>query len=667
MAIKINEKINILSDNETKVDFLSNEAIATTIVNLLLDHPDRPVTIGVHGDWGAGKSSILEMIEAGLEDHKETLCLKFNGWRFQGFEDAKIALLEGIVTALIEKRPALTKATDKVKSIIRRIDWFKVAKNLGGLALTVTTGIPPVLQIQTALATLDAMVRDPNKRPSQDQVDAALDNAYSLLKPDTSKNVPEEINEFRKAFDDLLEEAHIDRLIVLIDDLDRCLPETAIETLEAIRLFVFTKRTAFVVAADEAMIEYAVRKHFPDLPSSTGPQTYARNYLEKLIQIPFRIPPLGVTETKIYVTLLLIGADLEENDPDFGKLIAAARERLKRPWSGETIDASLVRETMGDKKVQANQALILGDQIGPILANGTKGNLRQIKRFLNALTLRKRTADARGFGDVISIPILAKLMLAEQFMPRLFEQLAQKAVSSPEGICEELNQLEVAATNNKEPRPEPARPSDTRTGRAGRKTAPTDDGGREQGSALLKEWLDNQQFLEWAAIKPSLTGVDLRPYLFVTKDRKNFFGTATALGLLATIVELLLSPKIAIQGREEDIKRLSPEEAASAFEQVRSQIISNDEFETEPAGIAGLSVLVKSHPALQGNLLEFLETLPAERLGFWVVSGWSDAIKDPEMVERFQRLVQQWAAVPNLKAVATSTLKILSTRSSKGR
>ena len=58
----------ILTDNETKVDLLNNEAIATTIIGLLREKPDRPVTIGVHGDWGAGKSSILEMIESGLAD-----------------------------------------------------------------------------------------------------------------------------------------------------------------------------------------------------------------------------------------------------------------------------------------------------------------------------------------------------------------------------------------------------------------------------------------------------------------------------------------------------------------------------------------------------------------------------------------------------------------------
>jgi hypothetical protein len=65
------------------------------------------------------------MIESGLDGKDDVLCLKFNGWRFQGFKDAKIALIEGIVTALIEKRPALTKAVGAVKNVFRRIDWLK--------------------------------------------------------------------------------------------------------------------------------------------------------------------------------------------------------------------------------------------------------------------------------------------------------------------------------------------------------------------------------------------------------------------------------------------------------------------------------------------------------------------------------------------------------------
>jgi predicted KAP-like P-loop ATPase len=112
----------ILTENETRVDLLNNEAIASSIIGVLSEQPSRPITIGVHGDRGAGKSSILEMIEQAETDKADVLCLKFNGWRCQGFEDAKIALIEGIVEGLIERRPLLTKATAVVKDIYRRID-----------------------------------------------------------------------------------------------------------------------------------------------------------------------------------------------------------------------------------------------------------------------------------------------------------------------------------------------------------------------------------------------------------------------------------------------------------------------------------------------------------------------------------------------------------------
>src|SRR5579862_1133879 len=339
----------ILSDNETKVDLLNNEAIAKTIVKLLRERAERPVTIGVHGDWGAGKSSVLEMIEAELAKDETVLCLKFNGWRFQGFEDAKIALIEGIVTGLLEKRPKLTKAAAAVKDIYHRIDWLKVAKKAGGLALTAFTGIPTPDTIQTVIGTLNSLVSNAATLATAENLSDAVETAKGLLKDGETKNVPEEIEGFRKAFDALLKDAGIKQLVVLIDDLDRCLPDTAIETLEAVRLFVFTARTAFVVAADEAMIEYSVRKHFPDLPDTTGPQTYARNYLEKLIQVPFRIPALGETETRIYVTLLFVGAELGEDDPEFAKLITAARERLKRPWKGAVLDAATVKTALGTK------------------------------------------------------------------------------------------------------------------------------------------------------------------------------------------------------------------------------------------------------------------------------------------------------------------------------
>lgn len=626
----------ILTDNETKVDLLNNEAIATTIIGLLREKPDRPVTIGVHGDWGAGKSSVLEMIEAGFAGNKDALCLKFNGWRFQGFEDAKIALIEGIVTGLVEKRPALSKAAGAAKDIFKRIDWLKVAKNAGGLALTAFTGIPTPDQVGAIVGSLEGMLSNPGQLATKENLSSAIEGVKAVLKPSESKNVPEEVEAFRKAFDNLLKEAGVDQLVVLIDDLDRCLPDTAIETLEAIRLFVFTARTAFVVAADEAMIEYAVRKHFPDLPDTTGPRDYARNYLEKLIQIPFRIPALGETETRIYVTLLLTGAELGEEDSGYGELIKAARTRLKRPWESAPLDAAAVSAALGQNANKAHNALILSDQIGPILASGAKGNPRQIKRFLNTLLLRQRMAEARGFGEEIKLPVLAKLMLAERFLPSLFDQIATVAVTDSKGCCADLVMLEKVDT------PESSR-SPAKTKQADATEAKSSAVKAKSESALLAEWKSSEAILAWARVLPPVADIDLRPYLFATKDKKDYFGPASVLGHLAAVAEKLLGPKISVQALESELKQLAQPEAAKLFEAVRAKIVSGDSFDTQPAGVDGMVVLVRAQPSLQGSLVDFLQALPTGRCGPWVVSGWQGALKDTDAQARMVQLVVGWA------------------------
>ncbi|MGE5771656.1 MAG: Qat anti-phage system ATPase QatA [Hyphomicrobiales bacterium] len=642
----------ILTDNETKVDLLNNEAIAASIIGLLRAKPDHPMTIGVHGDWGAGKSSVLEMIEAGFADEDDVLCLKFNGWRFQGFEDAKIALIEGIVTGLVEKRPALNKAAAAVKDVFRRIDWLKVAKRAGGLAMTAFTGIPTPEQIGAIVGSLEAVVADPAKLATKENISTVIDEVKAVLKPSEAKNVPEEVEAFRKAFDRLLKDAGVKQLVVLIDDLDRCLPDTAIETLEAIRLFVFTARTAFVVAADEAMIEYAVRKHFPDLPESTGPRDYARNYLEKLIQVPFRIPALGETETRIYVTLLLAGAEIGEEDADYAKLIAVAREKLKRPWTSGGLDAATVKTALGKQAEKANNALALSDQIGPILASGTRGNPRQIKRFLNTLLLRERTANARGFGDDIKLPVLAKLMLAERFIPRLFEQIAFVAAVHPQGLCEDLGTLEqgLAAADGNE----------SQAGAGKRQTAA--ESAPALDNAVLTEWKLSDTVCNWARLSPKLTGIDLRPYLFVTKDKKDYFGPVSVLGHLAGVVEKLFGGRMTVQSHEAELKQLVQPEAEKVFEAVRTKIMSTGTFDTKPAGVDGLVILVKAQPGLQSRLMDFLEALPSSKCGPWAVSGWQGVIKDTDCSSRLTKLLGDWSKVTNnaaLKASAEAALKDL--------
>lgn len=149
----------ILSDNETKVDLLNNEAIAKTIVSLIEESKDQPISIGIHGDWGAGKSSILEMVEskvelASSESRKKYSCIRFNDWKHQGFEDSKVALMSSIISELQRKEKLGVKASGILEKLWKNINWMSVAKTAGKTALGIATGTAPLTLLSSALDVL---------------------------------------------------------------------------------------------------------------------------------------------------------------------------------------------------------------------------------------------------------------------------------------------------------------------------------------------------------------------------------------------------------------------------------------------------------------------------------------------------------------------------------
>jgi len=435
-----------LNDQETTTDLLYYEAIANTIVSLIRKTSNASITIGVHGDWGAGKSSVLKMLESLFTADDRVICLWFNGWTFEGFEDAKTVVIETIVEELRRARPTSTKVADAAKKVLKRVDWLKLARRAGGFAFTVATGIPTFDQVNGLYDFFTSLVAKSKEHISIEDLKAIAAKTGEFIKnaPQESDNLPEHIHAFRQDFKELLEAADIDQLVVIVDDLDRCLPKTAISTLEAIRLFLFVDHTAFVIGADEMMIEYAVREHFPDLPPSSGPVSYARNYLEKLIQVPFRIPALGAAETRVYVTLLIAESVLGSTDARFVRLLRAAREDMKQPWKSRGLDRLTVETAMqGEVPQEIKLALTMSAHVTSILSEGTRGNPRQIKRFLNSLMLRQAIANARGFGAEIKRPVLAKIMLAERFKPEFYEQIARLAASHPEGKPDAVHAFEA--------------------------------------------------------------------------------------------------------------------------------------------------------------------------------------------------------------------------------
>lgn len=614
----------ILTDNETRVDMLNNRAIANTIVKLINESANHPISIGVHGDWGAGKSSILAMIEEQFPSRKEdeSVCIRFNGWKHQGFEDAKLALMSAMLSEITRHREMTEEAQSVAKKLWKNINWISVAKTVGSVACSVASGVPPINLLTGLLDRLKSDVKDSEKvLGAIDSVGNYLDEAKVFEDISLSK----EFHEFQESFEELLEETNIKKLIILIDDLDRCLPTVTIETLEAVRLFLFLKSTAFVIAADEAMIEYAVGSYFPDYPAednqSNGYQ-YSKRYLEKLIQVPFRIPVLGKVESEMYTAMLMIGSALNDSDPNFNKVLEIALDRMKKPWENNGFTLGDIQTALGDKYVQASEAFSVANQIADILSKNTQGNPRKIKRFINMLLLRREIAEARGFGASIRLPIMAKMMLAEQFHAGEYKTIA--TLLDEEGKCQQLAEFEQKlASSEMKAEHKPQEAAVAMAVERGVSVTPP-EGKRD---TYVIDWESKPDFCSWALSEPQLGNEDLRPYFFACKGAEDYFFAQTQNENIRQLISKLMGSAMAVASAVQDIKDLSSRDAKYVFDILARKIQQAGSLAEKPRGIDGVIALVEHHDALEQDLIQLIQILDVSKVGAWICTGWDKCIR----------------------------------------
>lgn len=93
-------------DSETAVDYLNFDYIINTVIKIVLDDELSPSSIGLYGDWGSGKSSLMRMVDERLKNMNDDfiLTVRFNGWLFEGYEDAKTALCGTILEKIHDER-----------------------------------------------------------------------------------------------------------------------------------------------------------------------------------------------------------------------------------------------------------------------------------------------------------------------------------------------------------------------------------------------------------------------------------------------------------------------------------------------------------------------------------------------------------------------------------
>jgi predicted KAP-like P-loop ATPase len=479
-------------DNETTVDYVNFRLVAKACAELIRDTGGEPISIGISGGWGVGKSSLVRMVASELEvgektaaaDKSKYVVVTFNPWLYQGFEDARTALLQTVGDAVLEAAAQNAGLVDKAKALVKRINFLRLAQLGGEVAATLITGVPVGLIGKVVEAGADALKSESVKDGIAVAKDAS-EATKGLLNEAKPVSLPKEIQSFREALEELLEEMGI-TLVVFVDDLDRCLPKTAISTLEAIRLLLFLRRSAFVIAADDVFIRGAVRVHF----AGTGlDDDVATNYFDKLIQVPLRVPRLGSNETKAYTALLFLERAHRSGQLDaenFEKAKANVEARLRETWTGKAVDLAFLETLVPEGDAELLGLMGLAERLAPLLfsASTVQANPRLIKRFLNTVFLRKALAKPQNID--VDVQILAKWHLLERCDEATANALAEKVSAESEGRVSILQDAEVAA--------------------------------KDPEGSLPSLFGDKSFVREWLQLEPLLGDMDMRPILHLSRD-----------------------------------------------------------------------------------------------------------------------------------------------------
>lgn len=657
------------SDNETEVDLLGFEHLANAVVSIVSRDDLLPATIGVYGDWGGGKSSLLKIVQKQLEEDEAVIVLSFNGWLFEDYENAKTALMGSILEELLNHRKILPKAKEKIKKLLKRVNGFKLVAGVGKIALGLSTGIAPLAASGGwDVLSLLSLVKGNSKDAKFGELKDAIEEKNKKEEEDEADR-RRQIREFRKDFAELLDESNIKKLVIIIDDLDRCLPDTIIDTLEAIKLFLFVKNTAFILGADEYLVKYAVRKRFPELPGERA--EVGRDYLEKLVQFPVRVPPLGRAAMETYIALLFTDLAAELDDKQRRQAREFAIKTNAENLSAVNFNLTIAQELFGDRLPNTlKEQLTLAGRIAPVLASGLKGNPRQCKRFLNTLLMRLEMAAFRKVE--LQQRVLAKLMLLEYFKPESFRRLADLQAEQ-NGQPREIAAMEQMARGRDESEPddgsgEVKRKAETDVKESSKEkktesaknispkseTSPSEKPLKLEGEFQL--WLSQPWTDDWLQMEPWLAGVDLRPYFFFSRDL-----LSTSLGIETNrmsqtaqeILTALLNESQAV--RDNALKRLenlSLSDIASLFENLSQRAQQEEDYGKNNQSFQRLFDLTKTRKEIRGEFILFLNRLPESAIHPAVVLQLLGLYENNEIEPAVVEILQKWQGSSNNRELA---------------
>ncbi|GAA3112823.1 KAP family P-loop NTPase fold protein [Kribbella aluminosa] len=365
-------QLRLWDDNPTELDMLGFDAVVDTVAAAVCSPDLDPVTVALQSSWGGGKSSALKLIEMRLSEVDNVVVVRCDPWEYDDLPKSEVrALVIGQVLNRLVGEPGLVK---KAENLLRRVAWVKVGATISNMVLARTVDV---------------------------------EKLADAFKPNAEE--PTSMAGFHDEFEKLMEGAALHKVIVLVDDLDRCSPDSVVAILEAIKVFLSVRKMAFVLAAEEALIRYAIERS----ENAGARTTYSDRYLEKIVQLPVRLPTLSRDDAETFIALLLAERRGETNINALVRHVANRRGAGQRPYLGEPYPAGL--------PAPAGEDLALAAQIAQGISIDKWSSPRAIKRFLNAWGVRMAMASARGAD--LDLATMLKLYILEDRFPKDFEVL----------------------------------------------------------------------------------------------------------------------------------------------------------------------------------------------------------------------------------------------------
>lgn len=565
------------ADKESKIDYLNFTELASVVISILTQRNMSPVSIGIYGNWGTGKSSLLNFIEEKLPT-ADFLVIKFNAWFYQDLVDAKFALMELIQESLEKESQQNQSTLDKIKRFGEKLDLLMVTK--AGINVASAVGLAAVTSDPSKLADLNPLT------------------LADVFKPKTLST--KSIEEIRKTFAEIVQGLN-KNVVVVIDNLDRCNPREAVEVLEAIRLFLFIQGVSFVIAVDKEMIMNSVAQRFAVLS-----ERHRIDYLDKLIQIPLQLPKLGVGEIRSYM-FLLYAEELFSDTAKLNTLAKFLRERLMESWKKQMPSIEEILKYIGEKEnnllrksfLMCEGAAVIFSESMPDLANP-----RTIKRLLNTVKVRKAISEkiSAGFDD----ELLLKLALLEKVLEPVHVEAFYKRMEDFEKFRKEIETIEK---------------SDNDTF--------TDLIEKFIGSRLTPYRLNFLQ--NWINLEPRLSEIqNLKASLYLYRDtapiaarnKKLSDASYEAIEGLKKIGSLLS------EAGSELIKNIPDAETVAVMNELIREIQKKPEINGKTPGAKGAQLLAMNREETKQIFSEFLERTRKENPGSLWIKGALENLKE---------------------------------------